>query len=1076
MKRLFVIVAMSLLAASAAILPGLTRYSTPETADAQSGQDGIAIPFEPLVRGVPGDYWADVIIGKPDFSEITPKEVVPFKVFNPGGVVVDRSVDPGRAYVWDAGNSRILGIDLAKCYASESPCGADIVLGQPSLYDHSACNGDSGVQNFPYQPQASAETLCGTPAVSQSPGEHHTFISMAVDEAGNLYVPDSYNHRVLFYERPFETDTVADAVWGQEGFSSNICNRGNYNSPTAESLCFHSSDTYSREPAMGGWPANGVALDSVGNLWIADTANHRVLRFPLHPETGLARDTADLVLGQPDFNRNGKGSDLRSMFTPAALVFDLAGRLFVADAYNNRVLVFDPPFSTGMSATATFGNGFRNPTGLGIDPEGKGVWVNDFAVGAVTLWNYTGNQLLKVIGKLDGGISYPHIAGNPALHHVGGFGIDRRGNMLVVFAANVAHDVMLFPSPIPDIDSGLISQPDKRFFYPPDEFNFMGRKGLRAGFSIATFQDQLIVSDLGRLMFWDSLQELSNGKPADGIIGDTHYRRGWLACCGVINDDGAGRLWVNGAEGSWQFIDVYQLPLTHQSSPLHTIWTRNVSLPVLGMDTELELGHRLFGMAPTKGGEFLWLSDTDNHRVLRIRNPLTDPVVDVILGQKAPGGAECNRGKGGTPDIDTLCFPGDISFDRLGNLWVSDHSLEVSGNLRLLTFGGYLFPTDVDTAILAPDATGVISSHGNANTRLSVGFYEPARRIENQRHGPYPAATFEPAFDSRNRMAVGFNMYVGARFVAVYDDPSRPGAEPSGYLNDLASMPVSATFDRYDNLYIGDHNRARVLVYWNPMKNPPRSAEEHEELERPVPLPEYPTEVRVVSPSPPDCVLRFPDHPADGILKLSTEDLPDLNRLQLQIRKIASADVHTLPINGDGARVEGTTISVRQIWSHLWREYENTAAFVRVLRDGKPLTGWSPSFTIAEDAKTCEHSRPAPTPAPMPTSVPPPTSIPTPTLRPEPSDAAVTLSATLESPTPDMTDLPSTTVPLPRAAVLPTALAPPVRSDAAAPATDTLRRPATHPADLPIVLIVALIIAGVILLGLGFVAGRALGR
>ena len=68
-------------------------------------------PTQP-VRGVAGDLWADVIIGKPDFSQIAPKSVVPFKVNNPTGVVVDRSVDPGRAYVWDSGNSRILGIDL----------------------------------------------------------------------------------------------------------------------------------------------------------------------------------------------------------------------------------------------------------------------------------------------------------------------------------------------------------------------------------------------------------------------------------------------------------------------------------------------------------------------------------------------------------------------------------------------------------------------------------------------------------------------------------------------------------------------------------------------------------------------------------------------------------------------------------------------------------------------------------------------------------------------------------------------------------------------------------------------------
>ena len=120
-------------------------------------------PFPPTgpIRGVAGDLWADVVIGKPDFSQIGPHGVVPFKLFNPGGVVVDRSVDPGRAYVWDSGNSRILGIDLATCYQGAGPCSADIVIGQPSPYDHSACNGDSGVQNFPMRAPAGPDTLCG---------------------------------------------------------------------------------------------------------------------------------------------------------------------------------------------------------------------------------------------------------------------------------------------------------------------------------------------------------------------------------------------------------------------------------------------------------------------------------------------------------------------------------------------------------------------------------------------------------------------------------------------------------------------------------------------------------------------------------------------------------------------------------------------------------------------------------------------------------------------------------------------------------------------------------------------------
>ena len=183
---------------------------------------GYVQPFTPPspIRGIAGDHWADVVIGKPDFTQIAPKSVVPFKVNNPTGVVVDRSVDPGRAYVWDSGNSRILGIDLARCYEDAHPCKADIVIGQPSGYDHAACNGDNGVQNFPMRARPTAETLCGIPDHFLSPWETFSFVTMAVDGDGSLYVPDSFNHRILKYESPFESDSIADEVWGHQGSKS----------------------------------------------------------------------------------------------------------------------------------------------------------------------------------------------------------------------------------------------------------------------------------------------------------------------------------------------------------------------------------------------------------------------------------------------------------------------------------------------------------------------------------------------------------------------------------------------------------------------------------------------------------------------------------------------------------------------------------------------------------------------------------------------------------------------------------------------------------------------------------------
>jgi len=108
-----------------------------------------------------------------------------------------------------------------------------------------------------------------------------------------------------------------------------------------------------------------------------------------------------------------------------------------------------------------------------------------------------------------------------------------------------------------------------------------------------------------------------------------------------------------------------------------------------------------------------------------------------------------------------------------------------------------LFPPVNSTTVFAPSATKIFPYD---NTQ--------------------PAMTFEPAFDSTNRMVVGYNGYSGTRFVGVYDDPLGPDTNPTAYLNDYGSMPFAATFDRYDNLYVADSNRNRVLVYWNPFNNP----------------------------------------------------------------------------------------------------------------------------------------------------------------------------------------------------------------------------------------------------------------
>jgi sugar lactone lactonase YvrE len=741
-------------------------------------------PADP-VRGSAGDLWADVIVGQRDFSEVTPHEVVPFKVFNPGGVTVDRSVFPGRAYVWDSGNSRILGVDLAKCYAKSGPCSADIVLGQPSASGYSAANGDSGFQHYPQRPPASADSLCGIAEDTLSILENKSFVSMAAAETGDLYVPDSCNNRVLKYKSPFTSDAAADEVWGQADFTGNLCNQGE-SAPTNSSLCFWGSQ-YGEGSA--------VELDAQGNLWIADTGNNRILRFARNPSDGSLARTADLVLGQNAFTTATAGTGLNQLNSPSAVRFGPENWLYVADTRNDRVLVFKPPFSSGMSAAQQFGANFDDPLGLEMDLKGQGVWIFDRGNSMIELWDWNGTSVLKVLGKDTYRLG--HDWGSPVADGGGGIGIDGEGNILAAVYVYV-QDVLRFADPIPAPKPGAVYQPDKKLFSPPGGYNHVGNSELRAGEGVAIFGNQLIAADGNRLMFWNDIQSLYNGKPADGILGSSEFSY-FPSCCGRLKTDQAARLWVQNLDGG---IDIYPLPLTSQAAAKRALQP-GASLPVLGGGS-IQIGGTLSGHLPLGQGEFLWITDTNNHRVLRIRNPLTNPVIDVVLGQKDKDGHECNQGlipapNTGTEQVasaDMLCYPGALSQDRFGNLYVSDHSLEVQGNYRLLVFKADLFPANPAAAIFGVNASKIF----------------PYRNTQ-------PALTFEPAFDSQNRMVVGFNSYSGTRFVGMYEDPLGAETNPSAYLKDFGSMPYAIAFDRFDNLFVADSNRNRVLVYWNPFDN-----------------------------------------------------------------------------------------------------------------------------------------------------------------------------------------------------------------------------------------------------------------
>jgi hypothetical protein len=104
------------------------------------------------------------------------------------------------------------------------------------------------------------------------------------------------------------------------------------------------------------------------------------------------------------------------------------------------------------------------------------------------------------------------------------------------------------------------------------------------------------------------------------------------------------------------------------------------------------------------------------------------------------------------------------------------------------------------------------------STNNQLPIYGPSVNKIFPRYG-----TYQPAFDSQNRLVVGQNAYWNVDpkrfFPTVFYNPLSSSTTPDTYLNDYHSFIKGIAFDSLDNLYIADEGRNRVLIYKNPFNS-----------------------------------------------------------------------------------------------------------------------------------------------------------------------------------------------------------------------------------------------------------------
>jgi uncharacterized protein (TIGR03437 family) len=232
--------------------------------------------------------------------------------------------------------------------------------------------------------------------------------AVALDSKGNLYIADTGNHCIRMISGG--TITTIAGTGGTAGYSGDkaAATSATLNSP------------------------GGLAFDSAGNLYIADTGNNVIRKI-----AGTTITTVAGIQGQGGFYGGDLGpATSANLNGPTAIAFDAAGNYYIAD--NGSSLVRKVDIKTGI-ITSYLGSGatdkrLDHPNGLWFDASGA-LYIADSnnqrvaKYVAPTLSNFAGN--LTAGFKGDGGPAIGAQLNKPV-----GVTVDAAGNVYVADTTN----------------------------------------------------------------------------------------------------------------------------------------------------------------------------------------------------------------------------------------------------------------------------------------------------------------------------------------------------------------------------------------------------------------------------------------------------------------------------------------------------------------------------------------------------------------------------------------------------------------------------------------------------------------
>ncbi len=782
------------------------------------------------------------VLGQPDFTHGAPNTLSAGSLNFPGNhssgaVAVD--VANNHVYVADTGNNRVLGWESISALTTGKF--ADIVIGQVDF--------ESSVAG------TSSRTL-------SSPN------SVAVDAAGNLYVADTGNSRVLEFPNPFTSFTkdgqfsnfAASVVLGQVGnFTSGSCDVDT-SSPDSETLC----------------SPQGVAVDSDSNVWVADTGNNRVLEYagPITADSFFE----DLVFGQlgsfTSKTANNGGISKNSLNQPNGVAVDGHGNLYVADSSNNRVLEFNTP----LAVTAIAGSGDTTadqvwgqagsfttsscasesastlclPTKVAVDGSDN-LYIGDTQDNRALMFNesnpptnVTANVVLGQASATTSTCLAPPTANS--LCFPNGVAPAPSGNLFVVDGAD--NRLLEYGAPLGSGAAAAIALGQTDLIHKNQNVVNASSLDNPAQIAFDPSTGGLYVADTvnNRILGWRSAADFTNFEPAALVIGQPDFQSNEIDRTGTVGANGFsgpsgvavdsnGNLYVS------DFVNSRVLEFNAPFSACAGVF------PCVGGSANLIFGQtsatasacNQFLSAPTAStlcepkqlavDKFnnLWVADQNNDRVLEYYTPLTstsvagsdDTTADFVLGQGAAGNS-FTTGSCETISATSLCSPTGVAVDQSGNVWVGDTSnnrvLEYNETVTATTpaanaTANTVFGEDGSFTSSSPPQSGPNSLDApqgvivDGNGNLYIADVVGNRVLEF--FSPLSVTATPGSGDTTADVVFG----EGGDFVA----SEGAGSAPS---NETLATALSVMVDASNSLYISDQGANRILAYPLPY-NPP---------------------------------------------------------------------------------------------------------------------------------------------------------------------------------------------------------------------------------------------------------------